>query len=136
MTIGQLARRAGVRPSAIRYYERLALLPSPVRVSGQRRYDETALQRLAIIRFAKHVGFSLEEIARLLDGTRHRPPPERWRRMAHEKLKDLDAAMAHASLLKRMLQDTLGDACPKLVERGSALDHTSASRHRGLTQVR
>jgi DNA-binding transcriptional MerR regulator len=93
-------------------------------MSGQRRYDETALQRLAIIRFAKFVGFSLEEISQLLDGTRLRPAPNRWRRMAHAKIGDLDAAVSHASLLKRMLLETLSDKCPKLVERGSAMNAT------------
>jgi MerR family redox-sensitive transcriptional activator SoxR len=121
MTIGQIARRSGIRSSTIRYYERLALLPAPIRVSGQRRYDETTLQRLAIIRFAKHVGFSLTEVGQLLQGMSVRPPPERWRRMAHDKMKDLDAAILHASTLKRLLEDTLGHACPKLVERGTAL---------------
>jgi DNA-binding transcriptional MerR regulator len=65
MTIGQIARRAGISQSTIRYYERLGLLPAPIRSSGQRRYDDTVLQRLAVIRFAKYVGFSLTEVTQL-----------------------------------------------------------------------
>jgi DNA-binding transcriptional MerR regulator len=121
MTIGEIARRARLRASTIRYYERCGLLPVPARVSGQRRYDELALQRLAIIRFAKHLGFSLLEIGQLLEGTRLRPPTDRWHQMAHERMRRLDEAIDHASALKRMLQETLTAQCPRLVERGSAL---------------
>jgi len=122
MTIGELAQRAGMRPSTIRYYERLALLPPPVRVSGQRRYDEGALKRLAIVQFAKHVGFSLAAIAQLLKGSSLRPPPERWGRMAHEKMAELDAVIEHAGIVKHLLQETLSDTCPKLAERAAALN--------------
>ncbi len=125
MTIGELARRSGVRASAIRYYEALGVLPSPPRSSGQRRYDETALQRLAIIRFAKHVGFSLPDIRQLLAGVSTRPPPERWRRMAHERLEAVEAALDHARAIKRLLLGTLSQTCPKLVERGSMIAERS-----------
>src|SRR5262249_56458623 len=106
-TFGTIARRGGLRPSPIRYYEKTALLPKPIRVSGQRRYDETVLQRLAIIRFAKYVGFNLTETSQLLQGATVRPPTDRWRRMAHERIRDLDAAIEHAALLRGVLQDTL-----------------------------
>jgi DNA-binding transcriptional MerR regulator len=95
------------------------LLPNPA--IRQRRYDEIASQRLAIIRFARHVGFSLVEIGQLLDGTPVRPPSGRWRQMAHERMTRLDDAIRHASALKQMLRETLSEQCPRLVERGSAL---------------
>ena len=121
MTIGRAARRAGVRASTIRYHERLALLPAPVRVSRQRRYDETILERLAIIRFARYVGFTLAEVGRLLQGPDVRPPTDRWRRMADLKIRDLGAAIQHAETLKQLLRDTLSHQCPHLVEHGTAL---------------
>ena len=62
LTIGEVARRAGVRASAIRYYEEAGLLPAPERVGGKRRYDEGILRRLAIIGGAKRAGFTLREI--------------------------------------------------------------------------
>ena len=68
-------RRMGLRTSAVRYYERTGLLPKPERHSGQRRYDHAVLARLAVIRFAKHVGFKLTDIKRLLEGVRDLPPP-------------------------------------------------------------
>src|SRR5262245_21155407 len=138
MTIGQIARRAGTPQTTIRYYERLGLLPQPPRSSGQRRYDETVLQRLAVIRFATYVGFSLTEVAQLLSGKHVRPPTDRWRQMAHARIQDLDAAIEHASMLKRMVTDTLSQTCPKLVERGAALNagpERMAPSRRGSTST-
>jgi len=86
MSIGEVARKMGLRSSAIRYYEKLGLIPKAPRLSGRRRYDERALERLAMVRFAKHVGFSIAEIKVLLRGVDGRPPPERWRKLAAEKV--------------------------------------------------
>lgn len=121
MTIGEVAKRAGLRHSTLRYYESLGLIPPPLRTHGQRRYDANVLERLAIIRFAKYVGFSLAEVAELLLGTADRPPTERWRTIAHAKMSDLETAIEHATVLRTMLRDTLAQTCPKLVERGMAL---------------
>jgi len=90
MSIGEVARKMGLRSSAIRYYERLGLLPKAPRVSGRRRYDERVLERLAMVRFAKHVGFSVAEIKVLLGGVEGRPPTERWRKLAGEKVAQVD----------------------------------------------
>jgi MerR family redox-sensitive transcriptional activator SoxR len=91
MSIGEVARKMGLRSSAIRYYERLGLIPKAPRLSGRRRYDERVLERLAMVRFAKHVGFSIAEIKVLLRGVDGRPPPERWRKLAAEKVAQVDA---------------------------------------------
>jgi MerR family redox-sensitive transcriptional activator SoxR len=68
LLIGELAKRAGLATSAIRYYESIGLLPEPYRVSGQRRYGAEALKRLEFIGAAQHAGFTLREIAELSDG--------------------------------------------------------------------
>jgi MerR family transcriptional regulator, redox-sensitive transcriptional activator SoxR len=72
MGIGAVASRAGVRPSALRYYERIGLLPTPERENGQRRYDgevlREVLDRLAVVRVAQQAGFTISEIRPLLDG--------------------------------------------------------------------
>jgi len=62
LTITAVARDAGVRPSTLRYYERIGLLPSARRVAGRRRYDVCALKRLELIAYAKRAGFSLAQI--------------------------------------------------------------------------
>ena len=68
MTISVLAEHAGVRPSAIRYYERLGLLPAPLRQSGRRSYDPDAVAQLAVIQFALTTGCSLRDTKRLVRG--------------------------------------------------------------------
>src|SRR5882724_8868214 len=96
MSIGEVASEAGLRPSAIRYYERLGVLPQAVRVSGRRQYDDAVVERLAIVRFAKQVGFTIDEVRDLLDGIDRRPPPERWRQMAERKLAEVAQLIADA----------------------------------------
>src|SRR5215472_16683896 len=68
LSISDLAHQMRLRPSAIRYYEKLGVLPSPERVSGQRRYDRTVLYRLAVIQQAREAGFALDEIRALFFG--------------------------------------------------------------------
>ena len=135
LTIGEVARRAELRPSAIRYYEKLGLLPRPPRKSGQRRYDANVLERLAIVRFAKFVGFRVGEIRLLLDGAPDRPAPQRWRQIAEKKAVEVDALITEAIAVRALLQATLQQQCPKLVERGLALAKSaqgSGRRGKGL----
>ena len=126
MSIGEVARKMGLRSSAIRYYERLGVIPKAPRVSGRRRYDERMLERLALVRFAKHVGFTVAEIKVLLAGVEGRPPTERWRKLAAEKVAQVDAFVAQARMIRKMLSETLDFQCPKLVERGRALPSETA----------
>ena len=121
LTISEVARQIGLRPSAIRYYEKIGLLPRAVRMSGQRRYDATALYRLAIIQQARQLGFTLTEIRHLFFGFRKvTRASERWRTLSQRKLEQLDRLMdgiqAVRSLLKKIMAncrcDTL-DQCSK-----------------------
>ena len=75
MSIGEVARKMGLRSSAIRYYEKLGLIPKAPRLSGRRRYDERVLERLAMVRFAKHVGFSIAELRCSYAGSTAAPRP-------------------------------------------------------------
>jgi MerR family transcriptional regulator, redox-sensitive transcriptional activator SoxR len=121
LSIGEVARRAGLRTSAIRYYEKVGLLPRAPRVSRQRRYEPQVLERLSVVRFAQFVGLRLSEIKWLLNDVPGRPPPERWRRLAQQRLTQLDALMAEVSTIRKLLQMTLDNKCPKFVEHGSRL---------------
>ena len=115
LTIGQVAREAGLRASAIRYYESIALLPPPERVGGQRRYDAAILERLAFIGAARGLGFSLDEIRALLgEGEGDAPLAARWQGMAHRKLGEIDRVLAEATLIRRALRDGLDCACTDL----------------------
>src|SRR5258708_35658128 len=96
LSIGEVARRASMRPSAIRYYESLGLVAEPGRISGQRRYDRQVLERLAIIGFAKHVVFTVAEMMAHLIRIGGRAPPEVWRNRAEQKRGDSDDIIARA----------------------------------------
>jgi len=121
LSIGEVARRAGLRTSAIRYYEKIGLLPRAPRTPYQRRYDARILDRLAIVRFAQHVGLQLTEIKWLLNEVPGRPPPDRWRKLAKERLGKVDSLIAEAQAIRGLLQMTLDRKCPKLVEHGMSL---------------
>ena len=67
-SIGNAAKRSGVKVPTIRYYEQVGLLPSPPRTDGNRRFfDEAALRRLAFIRHARELGFDVDALRQLLD---------------------------------------------------------------------
>ncbi|HYL73397.1 MAG TPA: MerR family transcriptional regulator [Bryobacteraceae bacterium] len=102
LTIGEVAKQAGLRPSAIRFYEKAGLLPKPLRASGQRRYDSSILGRLAVLQRAKDCGLTLEE-ARGLFNDRGRPS-ERWQRIARKKIAELDAMAERIKSMRDMLE--------------------------------
>jgi MerR family transcriptional regulator, redox-sensitive transcriptional activator SoxR len=132
LSIGEVARRSGLRASAIRYYEKIGLLPRVPRTGYQRRYDPVILDRLAIVRFAQYVGLRLTEIKWLLNDVPGRPPPERWRKLAKERLRQVDALIADAQAIRGLLQMTLDHKCPKLVERGFSLPWQLKGERRGF----
>jgi MerR family redox-sensitive transcriptional activator SoxR len=113
--IGEVARRAGLRPSAIRYYESEGLLPKNARVSGQRRYDEEVFARLDVIRLARDSGFTIAEVKTLLTGfARDTPPSVRWTALATRKLKEVEALIDRAKRTREFLKSTLACGCVRL----------------------
>jgi len=106
--IGEVARRAGVRTSAIRYWERRGLLPRPGRESGRRRYGEDVLLRLNVIRFARDSGFALREIAALFAG---RPYSARLRSLARDKIAELEHTIERTRLMQALLRHALSCRC-------------------------
>ena len=113
MTIGELAKKAGVNVQTIRFYEREELLPGAHRWpdSGYRDFDDEALLRLQFIRSAKELGFTLREIKELLD-LRILPGEScaEMKRLLELKLADLDRRMKEMRRLRRVL-DKLVTAC-------------------------
>jgi MerR family transcriptional regulator, redox-sensitive transcriptional activator SoxR len=129
LNIGEVARRVGIRTSAIRYYESLGLLAAPDRSNGWRAYDPRVVDRLQVIRTARELGFSLEEIAQLLDGfSPDIPPSERWRAMAAEKLPRIRDAIRRATALEQLLR--FGTTCRCVTIEECFLDDCSAQIHR------
>jgi MerR family redox-sensitive transcriptional activator SoxR len=115
LAIGDVATRAGVEPSAIRYYESLGLLPRPKRVGGKRRYDDEVLDRLALIALAKDAGFTMGEIRQLVSETTPTAvPAEKWKLLATRKLAELDEAAARLRRMRRVLRQALDCGCVDL----------------------
>lgn len=117
LSIGEVARRAGINVSAVRYYERNGLLPEAERVSGQRRFDPATVQRLGVIGVAKQAGFSLEEIRVLLDSVEDGAPAHReLRALAERKLPEVEALIERAEAMRSWLTAATACGCPTLEE--------------------
>jgi DNA-binding transcriptional MerR regulator len=107
LTIGELARRAGVTTSALRYYEELGLLPAPARLSGQRRYPASAARLVAAILLYSDAGFTLAEQKTLMAARTSEPS---WRQLAQRKLAELDEQIARAQAAREAISHGL--RCP------------------------
>ena len=108
---GQLARLVGVSADLLRHYERIGVLPSPMRGSnGYRLYPPKDVHRVRTVRNSLAIGFSLEELARIF-ATRDRGgvPCKQVRALAAEKLKRVEQSMAELRNLRRQLQKILED---------------------------
>jgi len=132
LSIGEVARRAGVSASAIRYYERAGLLAEPERVGGRRRYDPGVVRRLALIQAARRAGMSVSETHELLHGfAGETSASERWRALASGKLEEIDERIAHLRRIRELLEEALRCECGSLEEcarllsgeRGDGPDH-------------
>jgi MerR family redox-sensitive transcriptional activator SoxR len=118
-TIGEVARRAGLQPSAIRYYETVELLPKPRRRHGRRLYGPSLLPSLALIKQARDAGFSIAEIHTLLHGfAPDTPPSERWRILATRRLRDIQEQMKQLRAKEQVVKRLLGCQCPTLRDCG------------------
>jgi MerR family mercuric resistance operon transcriptional regulator len=121
ITIGQLAKAAGVNLETVRYYERIQLMPRPNRTEGgHRAYDSEHIRRLAFIRRARELGFGIQNIRALLAAVEagHRSCAE-VREIASTHLAEVQAKLTDLARLEKILADTIsrcsGDqspACP------------------------
>ena len=122
LSISEVARRVGLRPSAIRYYEQTGVLPPAQRVSGQRRYDVSVLHRLVVILRARQIGFTLTEIKQLFFGFRAGTPPSiRWQKLKGRKMVELDAMLEHIQTMRALLEQQGKCRCKALEECGKKL---------------
>jgi MerR family transcriptional regulator, redox-sensitive transcriptional activator SoxR len=112
LTIGDVAREAGVAATTLRYYEQIGLVPAPARLGGQRRYDSAILARLEVIRLCKSAGFALEEIQLLFaDDVPGRPAS---RALAEAKLAEIDAQMASLARARAVIEWGMRCKCPSI----------------------
>jgi len=113
LTIGAVAKRAGVPIDTIRYYEREGLLPEPLRrASGYRSYGESAVAQLRFIRRAKELGFTLEEIRELLALSRDRQRGvTAVKKRAQQRLAAIEARIAELQRVRDGLVELVA-SCP------------------------
>jgi MerR family transcriptional regulator, redox-sensitive transcriptional activator SoxR len=116
LTVGEVARRSGFAPSALRYYERLGLISATRTAGGQRRYQRHVLRRLAFIRAARHVGLSLDEVAAALDELPDARTPTRtdWAKLSLGWRRRLDSQIAALIALRDGLDSCIGCGCLSL----------------------
>ena len=129
MSIGELASRAGIATSAIRYYEEIGLLPRSARTSGRRVFDDEVLDRLLVIEFAKKAGFTLREIRQLFkEFAPNTTAAERWKKLATSKLAELDAQAQRIETMKQFLRAALRCGCIEIEACGRIFRRARASQ--------
>jgi DNA-binding transcriptional MerR regulator len=112
LTIGELALQADVAATTLRYYERIGLIQPPARVGGQRRYDDSIVARLDVIRLCKVAGFALEEIQLLFaDDAPGRPAS---RALAETKLAEIDSRIAELQRAREIIEWGMRCRCPSI----------------------
>ena len=115
--IGEAARRAGVRPSAIRYYEKQGLLTAQRGAGGRRVFTMDTVERLVLIRHAKALGFTLDQIRELMNAF----PDRRWSDLAAAKLVEVDALLRRVEGMRDGLQRISGCRCRDLQQCAHAI---------------
>ncbi|MEW2432250.1 MerR family transcriptional regulator [Micromonospora sp. NPDC047644] len=117
---GQVAAAAGVNPQTLRYYERRGLLAEPDRsLGGHRLYPTETVTVLRLIKAAQRLGFTLDEVAELLDAGQHRHgrhPDAGLRGRAQTKLTEVEAKIADLQVIAGTLRAAITAGCDDLVE--------------------
>ena len=113
LSIGEVAERSGVEPSALRFYEAEGLISSERTAGNQRRYHRDVLRRLAFLRVAQRVGLSLEEVRSTLAElpAERTPTPADWARVSAAWRERLDAQIALLEGLRDELTSCIGCGC-------------------------
>ena len=146
LKIGDVSKRSGVGVEALRFYEKSGLLDRPSRTySGYRVYGEDVLERLAFIKQAQALGFSLEEIRRIVEDARKgQSPCDEVREIVRRRMGELDERLRELQRHRRELKATLeewdkvgrapGHVCG-LIE-GSHVDHAAHEKAGGLKRAK
>jgi MerR family transcriptional regulator, redox-sensitive transcriptional activator SoxR len=134
VTIGEMARRAGVAASALRYYEQLGLISSQRTAGGQRRYARATLRRVAFVRAAQTVGLSLDEVRAVLARLPDERTPNKtdWNKVSGTWIRRIDERIAELQRLRETLNSCVGCGCLSLRTcRLSNPEDTAATRGAG-----
>jgi MerR family transcriptional regulator, redox-sensitive transcriptional activator SoxR len=116
LTIGELAARSGVAPSALRFYEERGLIASTRNTGNQRRYEQAVLRRVAFIRTAQRVGLTLDEVhdALSLLPDNRTPTKADWTRLSRAWRTRLDEQIERIERLRDRLDSCIGCGCLSL----------------------
>jgi MerR family transcriptional regulator, redox-sensitive transcriptional activator SoxR len=126
LSIGELADKARVRASALRYWEQRGLLPGAHREGRRRMWPATAVSRVALIKMAQRAGFTLAEITQLVTSDTTPSATRQWRDMAARMLPELDRHIAQTQALRQAVADCLECGCMNF-DRCLLLDATEAT---------
>lgn len=107
MKIGELAQIVGIPASTLRYYEQIGLIPFATRISGQRHYNPDIIPRLNLIRIAREVGFSLDEIQQLFNGK----DPDTLQQTLQDKIRELEQVISKYQMMKQFLTKYIACGC-------------------------
>lgn len=119
MKISELARKAGIRSSAIRFYEKAGILPPASRQSGQRDFTPDAELYLAVIAAARSAGFTIAEVRMLFHGFRKDTPASaRWRSLARKKFDEIELQISGLRSMQKLLRNSMRCHCIKLEDCG------------------
>jgi MerR family transcriptional regulator, mercuric resistance operon regulatory protein len=112
---GEVAEQAGVNIQTLRYYERRGLLAEPARsIGGHRLYPPDTVALLGVIKAAQRLGFTLDEVAELIDAGRRRHPAPDLRQRAIDKLGEIDARIADLQVIRAALSRMVDARCDSL----------------------
>ncbi|MFC7550782.1 MerR family transcriptional regulator [Plantactinospora sp. GCM10030261] len=112
---GEVAERAGVNVETLRYYERRGLIAEPARsVGGHRAYPPETVTLLGIIKAAQRLGFTLDEVAELLETGRRRHPPPDLQARARAKLAEIDQKISDLKAIRGQLELVVAARCDSL----------------------
>ncbi|GGN46159.1 DNA-binding transcriptional MerR regulator [Actinoplanes campanulatus] len=114
---GEVAEQAGVNIQTLRYYERRGLLAEPTRsIGGHRLYPPDTVALLHVIKAAQRLGFTLDEVAELLDAGRRRHPTADLRQRAISKIAEIDQRIADLTAIRTTLTEVVDARCDSLTD--------------------
>jgi DNA-binding transcriptional MerR regulator len=117
MKTGEVAERAGVNIQTLRYYERRGLIAEPTRsVGGHRTYPPDTVTLIGVIKGAQRLGFTLEEVADLLDASRHRHRTPDLKQRALDKIAEVDRKLANLAAIRAALTEVVTAECDSLTD--------------------
>jgi len=116
LTIGELAARSGVSPSALRFYERQGLIAARRTDGNQRRYPSVTLRRVALVQAGKAAGIPLERVRAALDTLPNGKSPTKrdWERLSRSWAAEVDARIAMLQAIRTRLTTCIGCGCLSL----------------------